>query len=270
VVALRFEHLRDLKYIEKAAEHSNSSRHSDSSHQFESSYHSDSSKTATAAITAKSIMSEPISSIAHRIVTSSDDAIGLESLLSNKMLYKKNERKEQIPNTFTDNSGNKTLLMLAAKGGRINCVKYLVSLDSRSVYAQNPQHGTTALHYACWHNQEDAAFALLELGANLASRCYKGETCLGAAIAGKHKKLVRSIKNSIYYVPELLNATDIQLNVGEQEEDYREVQRKKQRSQSDQPQAVVETETKVAVPSEELKSAGTIIMEFVHEIKLTI
>ena len=93
-------------------------------------------------------MCEPIECIVYRILENSDDAIGLENLLSNELLFKRGERKEHIPNTFTEQSGNNTLLMLAAKQGRVNCVKYLVSLDPRSVYAQNPQHGTTALHYA--------------------------------------------------------------------------------------------------------------------------
>ena len=88
---------------------------------------------------------EPVASICYRIILNTDDDVAIDNILSNSFLFAKGEKASDIPNQFAAESGNKTMLMLAAKEGRYSCCKLLIGLDPRSIYAQNEQ-GLSALH----------------------------------------------------------------------------------------------------------------------------
>lgn len=141
---------------------------------------------------------EPVASICYRIILNTDDDVAIDNILSNSFLFAKGEKASDIPNQFAAESGNKTMLMLAAKEGRYSCCKLLIGLDPRSIYAQNEQ-GLSALHYAAYHNRADVSFLLLEAGSNPNLKNGYNETPLDCALAGKHFKLARSLERSIYY-----------------------------------------------------------------------
>ena len=99
---------------------------------------------------------------------SQGDSKGLEAL---QRLWAPHCHKLLLPKS------KKTLLMLAARHGRVLCTKFLLLTSASGDVGINDQtrNGFTALHYAAYHGNADVVWLLLEAGADTNVRDNEGE-----------------------------------------------------------------------------------------------
>lgn len=97
-----------------------------------------------------------------------------------------------IGSTFIPNT-NKSILMQAAKFGRLNYCHYFIEIDPLAVKICNKQ-GYTALHYACFHGHEQIAVALISAGSDIFQVNSHNETPLDSAQSGQHLEIVSKLK----------------------------------------------------------------------------
>lgn len=88
-----------------------------------------------------------------------------------------------------------TILMRAAKFGRLQCCMCLLQSFPDSVNIQNSS-GFSALHYAAFNGHEEIVFLLVAADADPSLRNIYGETALDAAKKGRHLTLAKKMEES--------------------------------------------------------------------------
>ena len=89
-----------------------------------------------------------------------------------------------------------TPLMLAAREGRAEVVKYLIKKGADVDAVAGNMWGYTALMKAAWKNRSEAARLLIKAGADLELRNSEGETALQVALGSGSSEAVALLKEA--------------------------------------------------------------------------
>lgn len=137
----------------------------------------------------KYIMEEHNKSVFHKLLNLSDAA---ESLLQLIRLYSPVQQVDAC--SSLDVGTDSTLLMLAAKLGRFECCKILLSFCPESIAMENSR-GLTAFSYACFHGHFPIALLLIEYLSNGIKYQKHLKDGIESAIKGGHSDLAQRIND---------------------------------------------------------------------------
>lgn len=126
----------------------------------------------------------------------SSDERGVKSL---RKLWDSKNSEAFMAERVMKNS-KKTLLMLAARRGRLECVRFLLRVPQPNAIDHQDHHGFTALHHASYHGNEKCVWLLLESGALILLN-NSLEDAADAAMVGYHFELSIKMRESKYFLP---------------------------------------------------------------------